>query len=162
MLSHWGDLVASGEELPGPSACPPNVDLRSHDWRPRRDGLALNVMTINVGLVTSEALVLGCDSIASVTSYRVDPFASIQKDRSGKPKVDKSGRFTLKFELADVQEIVTDAWGGVTKMFAINPAPSPVVAVTAGLAKLRDRPISSFGEEFAYEQKINGKILNSV
>jgi hypothetical protein len=31
-------------------------------------------MTINVAVVTSEALILGCDSIASITGYFVNPF----------------------------------------------------------------------------------------
>jgi hypothetical protein len=31
-------------------------------------------MTINVALVTSDALILGCDSTASRGSYYIDPF----------------------------------------------------------------------------------------
>ena len=33
-------------------------------------------------------------------------------------------------------------------MFPVRPPPSPVVAVTAGMAKLKDRTIASYAEEF--------------
>jgi len=137
-----------GDE-PGPSLCPPNGDQKSLGLRRESAGLAGMPMTVNIGLVTNEALVLGCDSIASVISHYINPFQmELQKTRGGKPKLDKDGKLTLKFSLSDVEEIVTDAWGGVTKMFEIHRMPTPVVAVTAGLAKLRDRPISGFAEEF--------------
>jgi len=106
-------------------------------------------MTVNIGLVTSDALVLGCDSIASNAQYYVDPFKiGWEKDSSGKVVQDADGRLTLKVAFDDLEQLVTNAWGGVTKMFQIADLPSPMVAVTAGLAKLRDRPIASYGAEF--------------
>lgn len=106
-------------------------------------------MTINVGLVTSDALVLGCDSIATVTAYFLDPFAlTWNTDAAGKLIEDAEGKYSVQFDFRDLQPLVTNAWGGVTKMFEIHPAPTPVVAVTAGAAKLNDRPIASYGMEF--------------
>jgi hypothetical protein len=32
-------------------------------------------MTVNIGLVTSDDVVLGCDSVASTTDYFLDPIA---------------------------------------------------------------------------------------
>jgi len=111
-------------------------------------------VTVNIGLVTSDALVLGCDSIASNTQYYVDPFKiGWEKDSSGKVIQDPNGRLTLKLAFDDFEQLVTNAWGGVTKMFQITDLPSPMVAITAGLAKLRERPIASFGAEFLAIQK---------
>jgi hypothetical protein len=117
-------------------------------------------MTINLGLVTSEAVVLGCDSIASTNAYYLDPLAlDWEKGTDGTFLLDADGKFTLKFGFSDYEPIVTNAWGGVTKMFQIHPDPSPMVAVTAGLAKLKDRPIASSGAEFfSHSVKCCGEI----
>jgi hypothetical protein len=111
-------------------------------------------MTINIAVATCDALILGCDSIASTAQYYVDPFkVGWEKDPSGKVAVDPDGRFTLKIATENFEQLVTNAWGGVTKMFQITDAPSPMVAVTAGLAKLNDRTIASYGAEFFSIQK---------
>lgn len=106
-------------------------------------------MTVNIGLVTSDALVLGCDSVASTTEYFIDPDRiKWERDSDGKIVRDADGKFSFKFDYGDFRPIVTNAWGGVTKMFQIYPDPSPVVAVTAGLAKLQDRTVASHAAEF--------------
>ena len=105
-------------------------------------------MTVNVGLITSGALVLGCDSIASATEPMLHPFGFLEVDEDGSPVMDGDGKYTAKFEYQDIQQIVTSSWGGVTKMFQIHPDPAPVVAVTAGLAMLQDRSIASHADEF--------------
>jgi hypothetical protein len=114
-------------------------------------------MTINVALATSDALVLGCDSIASTTAYFLDPMAiPWRKDAKGEFVKGAGGKLVLDFDpRTDFQEVVTNAWGGVTKLFPIHPIPSPVVAMTAGLAKLNNRPIASIAGDFfaAQEQK---------
>ncbi len=61
---------------------------------------------------------------------------------------DADGKFTLKFDYRDLNPVVTNAWGGVTKMFEIHGNPSPLVAVTAGMANLRERPIASYARDF--------------
>ncbi len=123
------------------------------NWPRKSDGCALDEMTINVGLVTSDAVVLGCDSIASTTNYYLDPFRlEWAKGPDKKIKKTPDGKYSLDFGLGDLESIVTNAWGGVTKLFEIHPAPSPVVAVTAGLAKLKNRPIASWAGEFYADQ----------
>lgn len=98
-------------------------------------------MTINIALVTNDAVVLGCDSVASVVSWMLDPF-SADWERL------KDGRARVHFEPGDLRPIVTETWGGVTKMFALHDPPSPVAAVTAGLAKLNGRTMESLAEEY--------------
>ena len=110
-------------------------------------------MTVNIGVVTSDALVLSCDSIASVTEPLLSPFGFLERDADGELKRDAEGRFTAKFDFQDLQQRVTSYWGGVTKMFQIHPDPSPVVAVTAGTARLLDRSIASHAGEFFREHK---------
>lgn len=106
-------------------------------------------MTINIALATSDALVIGCDSIASTTAYYLDPMSILwERDDDGNTIQDEIGRFTLKFRADDFESVVTNAWGGVTKMFEIHPQPAPVVAATAGLAKLNGRTVSSIAREF--------------
>jgi hypothetical protein len=106
-------------------------------------------MTINIALATSDALVFGCDSVASTSSFFLDPMdIKWEHDASGNPIQDADGKFTLKFDYGDFQSIVTNAWGGVAKMFQIYPEPSPVVAVTSGMAKLSNRSIASYANEF--------------
>jgi hypothetical protein len=107
-------------------------------------------MTINVALVTSEALVLGCDSTASTGDYYIDPFAvGLEKDGDGEATVDQEGRLTVKFKLDEVEHIVTDAWGGVTKMFPLCSGGScTVAAVTSGAASLNGRNISSLAADY--------------
>ena len=102
-------------------------------------------MTINVAVITSEAIVLGCDSIASTTKHLLDPF-------SLKMKSGKDDKQTVEFEFSDLTPYVTGAWGGVTKMFPIHSSPTPIAAITAGLAKLNDRTMSSYANEFLTSQ----------
>ena len=102
-------------------------------------------MTINVGIVTAEALVLGCDSIASVTEHLLDPFRHNVTDNA-------DGSMRIDFDMDDLVPTVTGAWGGVTKMFELSQSP-PVAAVTAGLAKLNGLNMNSLALEFAATRK---------
>lgn len=106
-------------------------------------------MTINVAVVTSEAAILGCDSVASVTELFLNPVTYVRQDAQGKLEVDADGKYVARFTYDNLQSVVTDAWGGVTKMFRLCGDDNPVAAVTAGLAKLNDRPISSLANDFA-------------
>lgn len=111
-------------------------------------------MTINVALVTSEGLVFGCDSIASTTAYLVDPFAlNWPMDQQGQSLKDAGGKPLMSYDPSMIQQVVTNAWGGVTKMCPIHDDSTPVVAVTAGLAKLNERTIKSLCDEFSAKQK---------
>lgn len=119
-------------------------------------------MTINVALVTTEALVFGCDSTASTTAHYLDPFHFLETDKHGKLKLDDDNRLIAKFSISDVQSVVTNAWGGVTKMFQISESPVPVVAVTAGTAKLNERTMASLGAQFRKELEGKKRKLVSV
>lgn len=116
-------------------------------------------MTINIALVTNEALVFGCDSIASTVGHMVDPFSlTWQKDAAGNYQKDASGNPLVALEMSKIEPVVTNAWGGVTKMFCLHEGKTPVVAVTAGMAKFRDgRTIKSLAEEFAEKQRGRAK-----
>lgn len=105
-------------------------------------------MTINVGIVTAEGLIFGCDSIASTTKYLLDPFKLDHTD-------DGSGNFDLNFNYGDLEVQTTNVWSGVTKMFPISAGSSPVSAVTAGLARLQGRTMSSLANEFLTGDKKN-------
>jgi hypothetical protein len=104
-------------------------------------------MTINVAVVTSEALVFGCDSIASVTRYFVNPFECPYE------RLD-DGSLQVSVSPERIMPHVTHAWGGVTKMFALSDRWTPVAAVTAGLAKLNDRSMSSYANQFLSESQV--------
>jgi len=121
-------------------------------------------MTINIALATSDALVFGCDSIASTASYMVDPFSlEFQKDASGDTQKDKDGNPLVALEMSKVEQVVTNAWGGVQKMFCLHQGKTPVVAVTSGLARFKDgRTIKSMAEEFAEKQKERAKPFVNV
>lgn len=143
-----------------PKACLRRGDLKSPNLRQRHAGRAIGDMTINIALATSDAVILGCDSIASTTQYFLDPFdLEWEKGADGKHAKDGDGKFRLKFDYSDYQAVVTNAWGGVTKLFAIHPRPTPVAAVTAGLAKLNDRPIASLAVEFMAKHEKRQKKL---
>ena len=113
-------------------------------------------MTITVALVTSEAVILGCDSLASVTDNYLNPLPFIRQDAAGKFEMDEEGKYIARFKYEDLQTVVTDAWGGVTKMFRLCSDENPVAAVTAGLAKLNDRPISALANDFSKQMVVNG------
>ena len=119
-------------------------------------------MTVNIGLVTSDAFVVGCDSIASVNEYFLDPFSRIERDSDGSPVLDPDGNYSVKFKYDDLQSLVTNAWGGVTKMFEIHCKPCPVIAVTAGLAKMRGRTIASLGADFLAARKADDRPILTV
>ena len=103
-------------------------------------------MTINIAVLTSEGIVFGCDSIASATGYFVNPFAC----QDGGPTED--GNMLIKVTPKDIVSQVTNAWDGVTKMFSLQGGSCPVAGVTAGLAKLNSRSMSSFATQFLAER----------
>ena len=108
-------------------------------------------MTINVALVTSEAIVFGCDSTTSSTSHMLNVFPFLDGTA-------EDGKLVAKFNFTDISPVVTNAWSGVTKMFQIGDHNIPVAAVTAGTAKLSDRTMASLALEFAH----SGKAFKSV
>ena len=113
-------------------------------------------MTINVALVTSEAIVFGCDSTASSITHLLNVFPHM--DMNAEP--DEEGKFVAKFLMNDLQPVVANSQSGVRKMFEIGTERIPIVAVAAGTAKLVDRTITSLGLEF--QQRMRGSTTTSV
>ena len=113
-------------------------------------------MTINVALVCRDALILGCDSIASSTKAVIEPWRFVEKDGDGNPILDDQGRLVAKFDASNYEWVVTDAWGGVTKMFELSRTRSKVAATTAGMAALHSRSIHSLAEQFFKEFEEGG------
>ena len=121
-------------------------------------------MTINVALCTSGALVLGCDSVASIARPLLDPWSYIRRGADGSPLYDEDGRLQATFEINDVQSVVTQVFGGVTKIFPLcNTAGTHVAATTAGLAALGGRSMEDLAGEFRSEvDKLNGAGCDTV
>lgn len=109
-------------------------------------------MTINVALVTNEALIMGCDSVASTTRFLLDPIKVIPRDAEGNWLQDEQGNWNVKFNFNDLDTIVANAWGGVQKMFILcggqKNSHTTVAAVTSGLATLLNRTMNNFAGEF--------------
>ncbi|MGF6879046.1 hypothetical protein [Paraburkholderia sp. MM5477-R1] len=105
-------------------------------------------MTINIALVTSEAFVLGCDSISSETDFFLRPLNCIETDAEGNFVLDADGRATARFTLDQIQQVVTNSFGNVTKMFSISRGGVEAAAVTSGLASIGGKTISALAEEF--------------
>jgi hypothetical protein len=116
-------------------------------------------MTINIGVVTSDALILGCDSVASVTTPMINPFSQpFVRDAEGQFIKDKDGNFLVPVTRSGIEHIVTDVMTGVTKMFKIYDDKKTVVAATtAGMGKINDRPIAGVAYDFAGSLKTKGK-----
>jgi hypothetical protein len=106
-------------------------------------------VTINIAVVTSDALVLGCDSVASATTPMLNPFLhGFAKGPDGKTLKDAEGHFLVP--LVNVNHVVTDVMSGVTKMFKLYDEKDTVVAATtSGMGKLNDMPIAGIAHEFA-------------
>jgi hypothetical protein len=112
-------------------------------------------LTINIALATSEGLVLACDSIASSTGYFIPAFGDHVEAQAG-------GKFLATYKIGDVVTHVTNSWGGVTKMFPLHAGETPVAAITAGLAKLGERTMSSCALEFYRRQQPPSNPLATV
>ena len=106
-------------------------------------------MTINIALVTSEAIVFGCDSTASATTHLLDVFHHIEPGA----QPDGDGRLAVRFSPNDLKPVVVNSLSGVRKMFEIGSNRVPTVAVAAGVAKLKDRTITSLGLEFQQRKR---------
>ncbi len=117
-------------------------------------------MTINIALVTNEALILGCDSIASKTAFFLDPFGTMERSDEGEPTRDADGNFVSRYAYKDIKEITVAAWSGVTKMFPIHTGRTNVAAVTSGLAGLSGQNIATLANEFC--ENPSHQLLDSV
>lgn len=98
-------------------------------------------MTINIVLVTSEAIVFGCDSTSTASRQMVDRGKFQSSTAQGND-------VTAKFSRSDFQSVVVRTVSGVRKMFPVGTPRVPMMAVTSGVAKLKKRTIASLALEF--------------
>lgn len=109
-------------------------------------------MTINVAIVTSEALVLGCDSLGSFTQFMLDPVRCASERLP-------DGAIQLTVSAPDFVHQVTKTWQGTVKMFALSDRSTPVAAITSGLWKLNGRSMSSYAHQFLNDQRARSDLF---
>ncbi len=97
----------------------------------------------------------------SSTRPMVDPFSRPWlRDKKGKAIQDADGRYLMPIDTSDIEPMVNTLMSGVTKMFVIYSSP-PVIAMTAGAAKLNDQTMSALAEEFREQQeKAKRRLVN--
>ena len=120
-------------------------------------------MTTLVALASKDALVMGTDSLATVTRRLVNPFDlyeyfdfdndfSIKLDDQGKPKLDN---FSTIMEQA--QDVPYNQSGNVLKLFDLHPLPMGVMFT--GITSIGNRTIgkmiSAFKEHGEFEDVVN-------
>lgn len=107
-------------------------------------------MTTLVALSTKDSLVMGCDSLASVTKPLVDPWGlreffdddfNIKTDDKGKPILKDFRQIYGKTE-----EIPYDHMTHVNKLCSLEPLPMGVMAT--GITSIGDRTLRSLASEF--------------
>jgi len=108
-------------------------------------------VTVNIVVVTHEAIVFGCDSVASSVKRFVDPTTLNLKPNG-------NGGFSTDIKFSDVQEVVVDVTPGVMKMFELhNKNDTHVAAITTGVAELDGRSMGDLSHEFFEKQKAMAK-----
>lgn len=122
-------------------------------------------MTINIALCTYDGIVLGCDSLSSITEYVLQPFkdGGLILGDNGMPVVDDAGNLSLKFKFDDTRQLATTVFGGVSKMFCLyEDDDTSVAAVTAGLAILGGITVAEQAKRFRRKIKADGTAFNNV
>jgi|26BtaG_2_1085354.scaffolds.fasta_scaffold11657_1 hypothetical protein len=119
-----------------------------------------NNMTINIALATSEAIVLGCDSLSSMAEpvFKARDVELVIDD-NGRPVQDEHGNFVFK---GMASTAVTTVFGGVRKMFCLSEHTTQVAAVTAGLAILENMTIAEHANKFRRESGNNLTTVEEV
>ncbi len=110
-------------------------------------------MTTLVALATKDALVLGCDSLGTVTKPMVDPFTLLGEffdpGIDGKLKFGEDGKPLLK-NFLDIynktESVPYDHMTHVSKLFSLSPLPMGVMLT--GIASIGNRTIKSLIFEF--------------
>jgi hypothetical protein len=107
-------------------------------------------MTTLVALSTKDSLVMGCDSLASVTKPLVDPWDlrdffdddfKIKTDAKGKPILNNFRQLVGKME-----EVPYDHMTHVNKLCSLDPLPMAVMAT--GITSIGDSTVRSIVSEF--------------
>jgi hypothetical protein len=109
-------------------------------------------MTTLVALATKDALVMGCDSLASVTRNLIDPMALVEYfdgNQNWTLKMDKNGQPLLNdwYKLYAKAEVIPYSnMTHVTKIFSLSPL--PIGILTTGIASIGQRTVKSLINEF--------------
>lgn len=123
-------------------------------------------MTINIGLVTSEGLILGCDSISSTTRAMIDPFGGNVEpatDSDGNDILDADGNKVVSIKPTNATRVVTSVFSGAKKMFPIYEENGvTVAAVGSGMGKLLDRSLNGLAQDFVFHSKGRAKPFANV
>lgn len=113
-------------------------------------------MTTLAALPTKDALILGCDSLGSVTREFVDPYEVLIKffNHDGTLKNDKNGNQILT-EFKDIyglaRNIPFNHMPHITKIFSLEPLEMGVMLT--GITSIGERTISSLMGEFISDKK---------
>lgn len=123
-------------------------------------------MTINIALATYDGIILGCDSLSSITSQVIFPFGpncEYAKDADGNVLLDASNRPYVAVAPPNVQQVPTTVFGGVSKMFALyQDDDTSVAAVTAGMAAIGGVTIAEQARRYRRKNELEGRTFNSV
>ena len=116
-------------------------------------------MTSLVALATRDALVVGCDSLGTLTKDLIDPFNLAEFfDKDLKLKKNKDGEPVLK-DFFDIWKKRTpfpyEHMAHISKLFSLSPLEMAVM--TAGIASIGDRTIKSLIEEFRHKNPTFGE-----
>lgn len=110
-------------------------------------------MTTLVALATKDALVMGCDSLGTVTKDLINPLDLVpdffDPENNWRIKVDAEGKSILqKFDdiYKKAQQVAFNQMTHVGKMFSLKPYPIGVMAT--GIASIGNRTIKSLINEF--------------
>lgn len=109
-------------------------------------------MTTLVALATKDALVMGCDSLGSVTRPMIDPMDLLKFFDSNNKfnlKVDKEGKPSIRsFEdiYNESKPIASEHMTHMTKLFSLEPLKMGVMIT--GITSIGERTVRSLIEEF--------------
>ncbi|HEY4092683.1 MAG TPA: hypothetical protein VGN46_14310 [Luteibacter sp.] len=115
-------------------------------------------MTINVAMATADAIVLGCDSLSSITQ----PVINLTKadfagavDADGRPIVDGTGQPVFRFPADSVEQQAVTVFGGVSKMFLLYQTKDmSVAAVTSGQGTIDGRTIAALAGIYRRQNEV--------
>lgn len=116
-------------------------------------------MTTLAALATKDALVMGCDSLGSVTKWMIDPLDLIDDffdpNNNFKLKTDNNGNPLLQ-HFDDVynksESVPYNHMTHVTKLFSLDPLPMGIMIT--GIASIGSRTIKSIIKEFITKEPV--------
>lgn len=118
-------------------------------------------MTINIALATYDGIILGCDSLSSITEralFPLRPDCEWARDEDGNLLLDRNGNPMIPATPQNLTLSATTVFGGVSKMFCLYTDPdTTVAALTAGMATLSDITIAEQAKRFKRRNEVNEK-----